>query len=201
MATSIKVSRPTRLTEEETLTSFEDWKNNVLFYLNQDVNFQLFLKSSTSWTKRNVGTQHRGLASAAICQNLEQFLGVIASLSPPLLHGDIIEDSTKLSDIFTLLRTYYQLAPSESTFLKFASIKREVQNGVLERPLHLYLRMRQFIRDNLLLSSGKIKHDGYLPTVDEKLSPTTERLIVLSWLQILHPALPNHCIAINTCRS
>ena len=105
---------------------------------------------------------------------------VIASLAPPLLHGDIIEDSTKLSDIFTLLRTYYQLAPSESTFLKFASIKREVQNGALERPLHSYLRMRQFIRDNLLLSSGKIRHNCALPTTDETLSPTTERLIVLA---------------------
>ena len=52
--------------------------------------------------------------------------------------------------------------------------------------------MRQFIRDNLLLSSGKIKHNGKVPTTDEKLSPTTERLIVLRWLQILHPALPGH---------
>ena len=38
--------------------------------------------------------------------------------------------------------------------MKFATMKCEVINGTLERPLHLYLRMRQFIRDNLLLSSG-----------------------------------------------
>ena len=92
--------------------------------------------------------------------------------------------------MFKLLRTYYQFAPSESTFLKFASMKREVPNGSLERPLELYLRMQQFIRDNLL-SSGKIEHDGKIPVAGEALSPTTERLIVLRWLQILHPALPN----------
>ena len=36
MATSIKISKPHRLTEEETLTTFEDWKNNLIFYLRQD---------------------------------------------------------------------------------------------------------------------------------------------------------------------
>ena len=52
--------------------------------------------------------------------------------------------------------------------------------------------MRQFIRDNLLLKSGKITHNGIVPTCDETLSPTTERLIVLRWLEVLHPALINH---------
>ena len=178
MTTSIKVSRPNRLSEEETLTTFEDWKHNVIFYLNQDKDFQPFLQSTATWKVKHDTSEHRGLDTAEKCQHLEHFLGVIASLAPPLLHGDIIEDSTKLSDVFKLLRTYYQFAPSESTFLKFASIKREVQNGSLERPLHLYLRMRQFIRDNLLLSSGKIEHDGKIPAADEALSPTTERLIV-----------------------
>ena len=76
MATSIKVSRPARLTEDETLTSFEDWKNNVIFYLSQDTGFELFLKSSTSWKKKNDTTAHRGLETAAICQKLGQSLGV-----------------------------------------------------------------------------------------------------------------------------
>ena len=109
-----------------------------------------------------------------------------------MLYKDIIEETTKTSDIFKILRNYYQFAPSESTFLKFSAIKRETTAGTLERPLHLYLRLRQFIRDNLLLSSGKIQHDGAVPSRDEVLSPTTERLIVLRWLEILHPCLPSH---------
>ena len=90
------------------------------------------------------------------------------------------------------MRNYYQFAPSESTFVKFSTIKREIINGNHERPVHLYLRMGQFIRDNLLLSSGKIHHDGKIPTADENISPTTERLIVLRWLELLHPSLPAH---------
>ena len=123
---------------------------------------------------------------------MENFLGVIASLAPPLLHGDIVDDTTTLDDIFKLIRTYYQFAPSEATFLKFSYIKRETVNGSVERPVHLYLRMRQFIRDNLLVSSGKISHDGVVPTTNEKLTPTLERLVVLRWLELLHPKLPEH---------
>ena len=76
--------------------------------------------------------------------------------------------------------------------MKFVSIKRELINGSLERPLHLCRRLRQFVRDNLLLSSGKIQHDGAVPQRDETLGAITERLIVLRWLEILHPSLPAH---------
>ena len=42
------------------------------------------------------------------------------------------------------------------------------------------------------LSGGKITHNGALPTSNEKMSPTTERLIVLRWLELLHPKLPDY---------
>ena len=144
MSTGIKAQRPNRLTEEETLTPFEDWRNSLIFYLNQDTNFSKFLKSGAVWEKSSGSAEHRGLASEDELLHLRNFLGVIASLSPPLLHGDLIDDTKSLSEIFQQLRTYYQFAPSESTFIKFVNIKREIINGSLERPLHLYLRMRQF---------------------------------------------------------
>ena len=189
MATGVKAHRPSRLTEDETLTSFEDWKNNSIFYLSQEASFKPFLKSDAAWKKTSEAVDHRGLADATQLQSLNNFLGVIASLAPPLLHGDIIDDTTNLSDVFILIRNYYQFAPSESTFLKFSSIKREVTNGSLERPVHLYLRMRMFI---LLIAGGKIHHNGKVPTTNETFSPTVERLIVLRWLELLHPALPDH---------
>ena len=190
-ATAVKVIRPRRLTEKETLSTFEDWRNNLEFYLIQETNFQTFIHGKV-WRKTVDAADFRGLETADQARYLEQFLGVIASLSPPLLHGDILNDTTTISDVYKLLRTYYQFAPSESTFIKFSYIKREIIDGSLERPVHLYLRMRQFIRDNLLLSSGRIKHDGDVPATNELMSPTTERLVVLRWLEILHPALPNH---------
>ena len=105
MATGVKAHRPSRLTEDETLISFEDWKNNVIFYLNQDTKFQPFLKIDAGWSKTSEANEHRGQADAAGLLALNNFLGVIASLAPPLLHGDIIDDTTKLADIFNLIRT------------------------------------------------------------------------------------------------
>ena len=192
MAMSLKVTRPNRLTNDESLTSFEDWKNNITFYLTQDKEFAELLKETTTWTKSSDADTNRGRGSAANRQTLDRFLGLIASLAPPLLFHEIIDDTTGISDVFRLLRNYYSFSPSESTFMKYYNIKREVVNGTLERPLHLFLRMKQFIRDNLLLSSGKIEHDGKVPTTNETLSPTTERLNVLRWLYVLHPNLPMH---------
>ena len=195
MATSsIKIVRPKQLTESESLTSFEDWRNNLEFFLSQDKDVSKYLKSSVTWSKKSAGTDHRGFASADEAVALSQFLGIIASLSPPLLHDEITDDCESLTDIYRVLRSYYQFAPSESTFIQFTYIKREIIDGKLERPLHLYLRLRQFLRDNLLLSSGKIQHDGKVPTTSETFSPTVERLIVLRWLEILNPALPNHVL-------
>ena len=189
---SLKVTRPDRLTNDETLTSFEDWKNNITFYLTQDKDFAVLLKETTTWTKSSDADTNRGRSTPENRAALDRFLGLIASLAPPLLYHEIIDDTTSISDVFRLLRSYYQFSPSESTFMKYYSIKREVVNGTLERPLHLFLRMKQFIRDNLLLSSGKIEHDGKVPTTNETLSPTTERLNVLRWLHVLHPSLPMH---------
>ena len=51
MAIIVKAVRPNRLSENESLTSFEDWKNQLEFYLDQDKLFQDFLKDQTKWTK------------------------------------------------------------------------------------------------------------------------------------------------------
>ena len=68
---SLKVTRPNRLTNEETLTSFEDWKNNVTFYLQQDKDFAELLKEETTWTKSSNTDVNRGRGSAEKRQVLD----------------------------------------------------------------------------------------------------------------------------------
>ena len=45
---------------------------------------------------------------------------------------------------------------------------------------------------NLLIRNSNLKRDDRITTEDETLSPTTEWLIVLRWIELLHPSLPNH---------
>ena len=46
---TVKAIRPNRLSEDETLTSFEDWRNNLEFYLHQDDDFTKFLDLNAEW--------------------------------------------------------------------------------------------------------------------------------------------------------
>ena len=192
MAITNQPSRPNELSGNETFTTFQEWRKNLIVYLNLNTNFHQFLEPTTIWSEKNSKTKYRGFDSAQTCQRLDQFLRIIASLVPSPLYEGIVEDSTSTSSVFQLIQSYYQFEPSEGNFLKFSDIKRECKDGVQENPLHLYLRMRQFVRDNLLSCTSNIQHDGKILTADETLSPTTERLVVLRWLEVLHPALPNH---------
>ena len=66
MSTGIKAQRPVRLSEDETLTSFEDWKNNLVFYLNQEKSFASFLKQDAKWKKALDEDENRGVAAAEL---------------------------------------------------------------------------------------------------------------------------------------
>ena len=46
--------------QDESLTSFEDWRNNLMFYLNQDKDFKVFLKSDTVWKKDSPSVERIG---------------------------------------------------------------------------------------------------------------------------------------------
>ena len=40
-------------TKTETVTSFENWKQNLQYILSQDSNFAIFLEPNVKWIKRN----------------------------------------------------------------------------------------------------------------------------------------------------
>ena len=83
MTTSVKAQRPSRLSENETLMSVEDWKNNLVFYLNQERSFLPLLKPGAIWTKSSNEDPYRGCTDANGLLILNNFLGVIAGLAPP----------------------------------------------------------------------------------------------------------------------
>ena len=82
--------------------------------------------------------------------------------------------------------------PLGQLFLNLQTIKRKLNGTELKRPQPLYFRLRHLIRDNLLQKDSNIQHDGKVPENDESMSPTTERLIVLHWIELLHSTLPQH---------
>jgi hypothetical protein len=59
-----------------------------------------------------------------------------------------------------------------------------------ERPEDLYQRLLAFIDDNLLKKEGGITHHSDAIDDDEEMTSTIENLIVLTWLRLINPELP-----------
>ena len=59
-----------------------------------------------------------------------------------------------------------------------------------ERHKNLYKQIASFIDDNLLKKNYNINQDGDLVTSDEIIAPSLENLVVLLWLEKVHPKFP-----------
>lgn len=187
------------LTKHETITSFENWRQNLEYTLSLDVNFSHFLTPGATWLKKSrdapfrgfvddgeaVPAEHRRTAVQKSAQ-LELMLGQIANFCPVIARNTITKSSTSLATIWQHIRLHYGFQTSGAHFLDFA----ELRQGADERPEDLYQRLLAFINDNLLRPEFGISHHGTVPAEEEDLSPTLENLIVLQWLRLLHPGLP-----------
>ena len=187
------------LTREETITSFEGWRQNLVYILSLDANFLPFLSDNATWQKKtsltptrgleddpNTVQQDRRLSAAQKNARLELMLGQIANYCPVISRSSIVKGSTSLNDIWQKIRQHYGFESSGSHFLDLANIKYTPD----ERPEDLFQRLMAFFEDNLLTTSGGITHHGEQVRVDEDLSPTLENTIVVIWLQLIHPGLP-----------
>lgn len=199
MAVSQRAPKQWSLTTNETITSFESWKNNLVYVLSLDSNFAPFLGNMT-WTKKSTTNPNRGLnddgntvaedkrlTAAQKVIHLDLMLGFIANFCPIISRNSIVKSSTSLSDIWQKIRQHYGFQSSGSHFLDLALIKRHPD----ERYEDLYQRITAFFDDNLLTVGGGIKHHGAEITVEEEMTPSLENVVVYLWLSLIHQNLPS----------
>ena len=189
-----------QLTTEETINSFENWRQNLEYILSLDKNFEMFLAADCVWQKKSAANPNRGFLDdqddvpvanrrTAIQKrtHLEMMLGQIANYCPVINRNSIIKSSVSLNDIWQKIRQHYGFQSTGGHFLDLADIKQKPG----EKPQDLYQRIVAFFEDNLLTRGGGITHYGQAPGEDEELSPSLENTIVFLWLQLVHPGLPN----------
>jgi len=187
------------LTKQETITSFEAWRQNLQYVLSLDNNFAPFLIDGVTWEKKSPASPVRGFAddadtvpeasrrtAAQKATHLELMLGQIANYCPIISRNTIVKNSTSMTNIWQAIRQHFGFQLSGAHFLDFDKIKFEPG----ERAEDLYQRINSFVEDNLLRSDGSIRHHDNVPEVDEEMSPTLENFIVLSWLRLIHKDLP-----------
>ena len=200
MAAHMRAPKQWSLTKQETITSFEAWRQNLQYTLSLDQNFAPFLVDGFTWLKKSPGAPLRGLTddgepipeaqrrtAAQKITQLELMLGQIANFCPVISRNTIVKNSVSVSSIWQSIRLHYGFQSTGAHFIDFNSIKLEPG----ERPEDLYQRLQSFIEDNLLRSDGSIRHYGEIPTEDEELSPSLENFIVLTWLRLINKDLPS----------
>ena len=199
MAATHRAPKQWCLTKAETVNSYESWRHNIIYTLSLDPNFSTFLDEEFHFMKKTKTTPLRGLNDdgedvaadkrlTAVQKNasLELMLGQIANYCPVISRNTIVKNSTSINDIWQAIRLHYGFQSTGGHILDLSAIRLEAD----ERPEDLYQRIVAFIEDNLLQQGGGITHHGQAVTDDEELSPTLENVIVVTWLQLIHPELP-----------
>ena len=187
------------LTKNETITSFEAWRQNLMYILSLDGNFAPFIAPECTWRKKSAASPLRGLTDdgdgvpavsrkTAATKNieLELMLGQIANFCPIISRNSIVRSSTSLPYIWQAIREHYGFQSTGAHFLDLADIV--LQPG--EKPQDLYQRLMAFFEDNLITTNGGIAHYGAAVDVAEDLTPTIENTVVFLWLQRVNPGLP-----------
>ncbi|XP_060576734.1 uncharacterized protein LOC132734055 [Ruditapes philippinarum] len=187
------------LTKQETITSFESWRQNLQYTLSLDPNFAPFLVEGFQWERKTNTNPERGFTddgesvpeakrrtAAQKVIYLELMLGQIANFCPIISRNTIVKNATSIKTIWQTIRLHFGFQSTGAHFLDFDSI--QLQPG--ERPEDLYQRLSSFIEDNTLKKDGGLSHMGTVPDEDEEITPTVENLVVLTWLRLIDNRLP-----------
>ena len=113
-------------------------------------------------------------------------LGQIANYCSVISRTSLVKTSTSIQCVWNTIREHYDFQVTSAHFLDFANLRLEAD----ERPEGLFQRLMAFVEDSLLRANS-LSHHGEVPTEDEELTPTLENFIVLTWLRLIHPDLPN----------
>ena len=183
------------LTNDESPSSFETWKENLVFNLTIDGSFEEFLVEGFSWSSPSV--ENRGLINGTgedtprrtakqKLAYLNLMLGSIASYAPIISRRFITQEAVSLDAIWSRLRTHFGFRKTGALILDLHNISPEAG----ESHEALWERLYSFIDDNLLSPNDNIKHLGGGVTESETITPTLLNITVVTWLRCIHSGLP-----------
>lgn len=201
MAHKSLLSKQRALTDQETQTSFEGWRETMIFHISLSDKSARFLSSGDlkMWTTAEgrgftddgeVGTgdvtEENKMNKVAKAALLNIVLGSIATYCPVISAKFIKKQSTSLDCIWSRLRSYYGFRRAGSRILELTELKPDHN----ESRESLWERLYSFIEDQLLTSDGAVLHEGIKRENDEEFTPTLLNVLVTIWLQAINPSLP-----------
>ena len=98
------------LTENESNTTFEEWRTNLMSILSLEQVFTLFLQPDSKWGRKTKTSPLRGFHGTDAAQQvatLETMLGLIANYAPVISRGTVVKSSTSLRFVWNVICLYY----------------------------------------------------------------------------------------------
>ena len=102
------------LTKHDTINTFENWKQNLIYTLSLDANFAEFIATDAQWQKKTAARPDRGLIGnndakprQRVYIMLELMLGQIANYCPVISRNTIVNQSINQSiNLYSISDTY-----------------------------------------------------------------------------------------------
>ncbi len=204
----IKIEPPSQLPSSGiTAIQYKQWKVALKIFLQQTPEFREFYPGGKypQWealednplripklaTSDKKATSTPDELSEHLAQrriNLETFLGIIARYSDEGDFDDILEKSTNLEFIFQLHERRYGIQRKGRYFHRLDSIRFD--KSTMSDHYKFYTDIRSCFKSNLLKQGDPVKSKNSVMPEDEKISPTTECLLISIALERIDPRLP-----------
>ena len=126
---SSKAPKQWSLGKDESINTFNAWKDNLVYTLSLDTKFTRFLVQDASWLKFSSTDVTRGFTDDGTVTKEDQvkqlnlFLGQIANYATVISRNQIVRNSISLTDIWSKLREHYGLQVTGSKFIDLINIQ------------------------------------------------------------------------------
>ena len=184
-------------TQLKSISEFENFRHSVLFNLRQDLEFRPYLKKGLTWGAKSPVNPTRnvrddpgraadpptGQTAEEKCEIIDFLLETIAQYCPLIPHNDIVNQGS-LEDVWQLIRLHSNIETTGGLLNSVWNITREPN----ESPQALWSRLKQQY-DDCLLRADTLKYVDAKLVINEAMSPTLHNVIILHWLQLIHPKM------------
>ena len=189
-----KIETPNQLPESGlTRVQFKTWKDSIIVYIKQNDNFQPFLTGGiyATWLRSeenenripalensdfqdpdNANSRAEKLRKRQ--KDLLTMLSIIGRKVDQYDYDDVMNESTSLESIWTMLELVYDIGRKGVHFMELSKIKFETG----ESPAKYYKRIYHHFMDNLYKRNDVLAYKSTTMPDDEKLSPTLLNFIL-----------------------
>ena len=206
MASRIRIEPPNQLPSSGvTPIQYKQWKIALKIFMNQTAEYREFYPGGkyTAWKPYednplriaeladNDAPPENTTADEHLAQrriHLETFLGIIARYSDEGDFDDIVEKSSSLEWIHVLHERRYGIQKKGRYFHRMDSIRFD--KSTMTDYFKFYTDLRSCFKSNLRKRGDMIKFKGAKLEEDEKITPTTECLIIQIALERIDSRLP-----------